>query len=169
MNGFSFNVNTIGIPNVCTAPWNLQHIKDLKMTEWSVETCIPIISGNKCCADVNNWLIIYLSTSCCLYTRKASPKTWKIPKFGAGLSGKMVGGQYNQMTTVALTSHALVPYFLTGAGIWRLLSVTATLKNFNTYWQSLCWSNEYLHDWRLWGLTLWRRNYFLFNFSTLCT
>ena len=43
MNGFSFNVNTIGIPNVCTAPWNLQHIKHLKMTEWSVETCSPII------------------------------------------------------------------------------------------------------------------------------
>ena len=41
---FRFNVNTIGIPNVCTAPWNLQHIKDLKMTEWSVETCSPIIS-----------------------------------------------------------------------------------------------------------------------------
>ena len=57
MNGFSFNVNTIRIPNVCTAPWNLQHIKDLKMTEWSVETCSPIISSNKCCADVNNWLI----------------------------------------------------------------------------------------------------------------
>jgi hypothetical protein len=55
---FSFNVNTIGIPNVCTAPWNLQQIKDLKMTEWSVETCSPIISGNKCCADVNNWLIM---------------------------------------------------------------------------------------------------------------
>ena len=58
MNGFSSNVNTIGIPNVCTAPWNLQHIKDMKMTEWSVETCSPIISGNKCCANVNNWLII---------------------------------------------------------------------------------------------------------------
>ena len=58
MNGFSFNVNAIGIPNVCTAPWNLQNIKDLKMTEWSVETCGPIISSNKCCADVNNWLII---------------------------------------------------------------------------------------------------------------
>ena len=57
MNVFSFNVNTIGIPNVCTAPWNLQHIKDLKMTEWSLETCSPIISSNKCCADVNNWLI----------------------------------------------------------------------------------------------------------------
>ena len=42
--------------------------KDLKMTEWSVETCSPIISSNKCCADVNNWLIIYLSTSWCLYT-----------------------------------------------------------------------------------------------------
>ena len=55
---FSFNVNTSGIPNVCTAPWNLQHIKDLKMTEWSVETCSPIISNNKYCADVNNWLII---------------------------------------------------------------------------------------------------------------
>ena len=67
MNGFSFNVNTIGIPNVRTAPWNLQHIKDLKMTKWSVETCSPIISGNKCCADVNNWLIICLSTSWCLY------------------------------------------------------------------------------------------------------
>ena len=61
MNGFSFNVNTIGIPNVCTALWNLQHIKDLKMTEWSVETCSPIISSNKCCADVNNWLIVYIS------------------------------------------------------------------------------------------------------------
>ena len=70
MNGFSFNVNTIGIPNVCTAPWNLQHIKDLKMTEWSVETCSPSISSNKCCADVNNWLIVYLSTSWCLYTKK---------------------------------------------------------------------------------------------------
>ena len=58
MNGFSFNVNTIGIPNVCTALWNLQHIKDLKMTEWSVETCSPIISSNKCCADVNIWLIV---------------------------------------------------------------------------------------------------------------
>ena len=57
MNWFSFNVNTIGVPNVCTAPWNLQHIKDLKMTEWSVETCSPIIGNNKCCADVNNWLI----------------------------------------------------------------------------------------------------------------
>ena len=57
MNGFSFKVNTVGIPNVCTAPWNLQHIKDLKMTEWSVETCSPIISNNKCCADVNKWLI----------------------------------------------------------------------------------------------------------------
>ena len=55
MNGF--NINTTGIPNVCTALWNLQHIKDLKMTEWSVETCSPIISSNKCCADVNNWLI----------------------------------------------------------------------------------------------------------------
>ena len=44
--------------NVCTAPWNLQNIKDLKMTEWSVETCSPIISSNKCCADVNNWLIV---------------------------------------------------------------------------------------------------------------
>ena len=60
MNGFSFNVNTTGIPKVCKAPWNLQHIKDLKMTEWSVETCSPIISSNKCFADVNNWLIIYL-------------------------------------------------------------------------------------------------------------
>ena len=60
MNGFSFNVNTTGIPNVCTAPWNLQHIKDVKMTEWSVETCSPIISSNKCCADVNNWLIIVM-------------------------------------------------------------------------------------------------------------
>ena len=39
----SFNVNTIGIPNVRTAPWNLQHIKDMKMTEWSVETCSPSI------------------------------------------------------------------------------------------------------------------------------
>ena len=29
----------------------------LKMTEWSVETCSPIISSNKCCAGVNNWLI----------------------------------------------------------------------------------------------------------------
>ena len=61
MNGFCFNVNTIGIPNVRTAPWNMQHIKDLKMTEWSVETLSPIISGNKYCADVNNWLIISLS------------------------------------------------------------------------------------------------------------
>ena len=68
MNGFSFNVNTTGIPNVCTALWNLQHIKDLKMTEWTVETCSPIISSNKCCADVNNWLIVCLSTSWCLYT-----------------------------------------------------------------------------------------------------
>ena len=67
---FSFNVNTIGIPNVCTAPWNLQHIKDLKMTEWSVETCSPILSSNKCCGDVNNWLIICLSTSWCLYTNQ---------------------------------------------------------------------------------------------------
>ena len=40
---YGFNVNTIGIPNVCTATWNLQHIKDLKMTEWPVETCSPII------------------------------------------------------------------------------------------------------------------------------
>ena len=56
MNGF--NVNAIGIPNVCTALWNLQHINDLKMTEWSVETHSPIISSNKCCADVNNWLIV---------------------------------------------------------------------------------------------------------------
>jgi len=59
MNGFSFNVNTIGIQNVRTAPRNLQHIKDLKRTEWSVETCSPIISGNKCCADVNNWLTLW--------------------------------------------------------------------------------------------------------------
>ena len=59
MNGISFNVNTTGIPNVCTAPWNLQHIKDLKMTEWSVETCTSIISSNKCCADMNNWLIVW--------------------------------------------------------------------------------------------------------------
>ena len=58
---FSFNVNTIGIPNVCIAPWNLQNIKDLKMTEWSVETCSPIISSNKCYADVNNWLIITIT------------------------------------------------------------------------------------------------------------
>ena len=62
MNDIVLNVNTIGIPNVCTAPWNLQHIKDVKMTEWSVETCSPIISSNKCCADVNNWLIIRLQT-----------------------------------------------------------------------------------------------------------
>ena len=32
MNGFSFNEKTIGIPNVRTAPWNVQHIKDLKIT-----------------------------------------------------------------------------------------------------------------------------------------
>ena len=63
MNGFSFNVNTIGIPIVCTAPWNLQHIKDLKMTEWSVETCSPSISISKCCADMNNWLIVQLAAT----------------------------------------------------------------------------------------------------------
>ena len=84
MNGFSFNVNTIGITNVCTAPWNLQHIKDLKMTEWSVETCSPIISSNKCCADVNNWLIVWYnitsrishkgSTKINKYTTKHSEK-----------------------------------------------------------------------------------------------
>jgi len=45
MNGF--NVNTIGIPNVYTALYNLQHTKDLKMTGWSVETCSPLISSNK--------------------------------------------------------------------------------------------------------------------------
>ena len=39
------------------------------MTEWSVETCSPIISSNECCADVNNWLIVCLSTSWCLYTK----------------------------------------------------------------------------------------------------
>ena len=38
------------------------------MTEWSVETCSSIISSNKCCAGVNNWLIVCLSTSWCLYT-----------------------------------------------------------------------------------------------------
>jgi len=32
------------------------------MTEWSVETCSPIISSNKCCAEVNNWLIILNKT-----------------------------------------------------------------------------------------------------------
>ena len=69
MNGIVLNVNTLEIPNVCTAPWNLQHIKDLKMTEWPVETCSPIISSNKC-AEVNNWLIICLSTSWRLYTKK---------------------------------------------------------------------------------------------------
>ena len=62
------SVNTIGIWNVCTALWNLQHIKDLRMTEWSVETCSPIISSNKCCADVNNWWIVCLSTSWCIFT-----------------------------------------------------------------------------------------------------
>jgi hypothetical protein len=63
MNGIVLSVNSIGIPNVCTAPWNLQHIKELKMTEWSVETWSPIISSNKSCADVNNWLIIGMSGS----------------------------------------------------------------------------------------------------------
>jgi len=29
---FNRQCHTIGIPNVCTAPWNLQHMKDLKMT-----------------------------------------------------------------------------------------------------------------------------------------
>ena len=35
------------------------------MTEWSVETCSPIISSNKCCADVNNWLILW--KDCCTF------------------------------------------------------------------------------------------------------
>ena len=51
---FQGAVHTFGIPVVFTLnltpfisvggkpPWNLQHIKDLKMTEWSVETCSPI-------------------------------------------------------------------------------------------------------------------------------
>ena len=29
------------------------------MAEWSVETCSPIISSNKCCADMKNWLIVH--------------------------------------------------------------------------------------------------------------
>ena len=37
MNGFY--VNTIGIPYVCTALWDLKLIKDLRMTTWMVETC----------------------------------------------------------------------------------------------------------------------------------
>ena len=37
------------------------------MTELSVETCSPIISGNKCCADVNNWLSVIISFSCVDY------------------------------------------------------------------------------------------------------
>jgi len=28
------------------------------MAESSVETCSPIISSNKCCADMKNWLIV---------------------------------------------------------------------------------------------------------------
>ena len=79
MNGIVLNVNTIAIPNVCTAHWNLQHIKDLKMTEWSVETCSPIISSNKCCADVNNWLIICeLFTSNWLFVVFSSAGMWAI-------------------------------------------------------------------------------------------
>jgi len=49
------------IPNERTAPWNLQLIKVLKMTEWSVETCSPSTSGNKYCAVVNFSLIIGLN------------------------------------------------------------------------------------------------------------
>jgi len=30
------------------------------MTEWSAETYSPIISSDKCCADVNSWLILIL-------------------------------------------------------------------------------------------------------------
>ena len=37
------------------------------MTEWSVETCSLIISSNKCCADVNNWLIEYKNNTIILH------------------------------------------------------------------------------------------------------
>ena len=76
---FSFNINAIGVPNVCTAPWNLQNIKDLKMTEWSVETCSPIISSNKCCADVNNWLIIWFITQKSITNWQLNPILIYIP------------------------------------------------------------------------------------------
>ena len=79
-----FNVNTIGIPNVRTASWDLQYIKDLKMTEWSVETCSPIISGNKCCADVNNWLIIVQNSS---YLRQA---VFRFSFFGASFNSSIL-------------------------------------------------------------------------------
>lgn len=54
----SFHYIFAALSNVYTAPWNLQHNKDLKMAEWSVETCSPFISSNKCCAGVKNWLIV---------------------------------------------------------------------------------------------------------------
>jgi hypothetical protein len=81
---FQGAVHTFGIPIVFTLELNpfisvggyLRHIKDLKMTEWSVETCSPIISSNKCCNDVNNWLIICISTSWCLYTEIRNTTHW---------------------------------------------------------------------------------------------
>ena len=116
MNGFSFNVNTIGIPNVCTAPWNLQHIKDLKMTEWSVEICSPIISGNKCCADVNNWLIICLSTSWCLYTKMnfrihVRIFSWLAEWQSAYLEGHCLKhlGVHSQIRKLRQSSHFITP------------------------------------------------------------
>ena len=63
MNGFSFNVNTTGIPNVCTAPWNLQHSKDLKMTEWSVETCKKIVRLLIVINVVLTWITVRLYAS----------------------------------------------------------------------------------------------------------
>ena len=46
----------------------LQHIKDLKMAEWSAETCCPIISINKCCADMKNWLSTNTHSQCVTLT-----------------------------------------------------------------------------------------------------
>ena len=66
------------------------------MAEWSVETCSPNISSNKSCADMKNWLIVYPSTSWCLYTKKKKSRC----------QGNIIFGCSDN--THFLVSHALV-------------------------------------------------------------
>ena len=76
------------------------------MTEWSVETCSPIIISNKCCADVNNRLILCLSTLWCLYTKKSHFYF----RFFKIISSKLVSlslkGKMSQLMTYFTQAHS---------------------------------------------------------------